>query len=207
MTTTAPWARASSTVRAALPSTCWKSSPCRRRSCGSTTFPTSNMGEPHTQEHLLLGKGNKGRAVASLRADGARQLHRLHHAVAHLLQLLHPRRRGSLLRPDREAPRRPAAPRLHRRGDPARGAQLRRHREPARQDPAPGGEGHRLQRDGQLDGPAAVPHLPRRQHHGLRARAPAGVQLGRVAGSAARALTRPTSASSTTPITTSPTWA
>ena len=31
-----------------------------------TTFPTSNMGEPHTQEHLLLGKGNKGRAVATL---------------------------------------------------------------------------------------------------------------------------------------------
>jgi Zn-dependent M16 (insulinase) family peptidase len=30
-----------------------------------TTYPTSNMGEPHTQEHLLLGKGNKGRAVAS----------------------------------------------------------------------------------------------------------------------------------------------
>jgi Zn-dependent M16 (insulinase) family peptidase len=30
-----------------------------------TTFPTSDMGEPHTQEHLLLGKGNKGRAVAS----------------------------------------------------------------------------------------------------------------------------------------------
>ena len=31
-----------------------------------TTFPTSDMGEPHTQEHLLLGKGNKGRAVATL---------------------------------------------------------------------------------------------------------------------------------------------
>ncbi len=29
------------------------------------TFPTSNMGEPHTQEHLLLGKGNVGRAVAA----------------------------------------------------------------------------------------------------------------------------------------------
>jgi Zn-dependent M16 (insulinase) family peptidase len=29
------------------------------------TFPTSNMGEPHTQEHLLLGKGNTGRAVAA----------------------------------------------------------------------------------------------------------------------------------------------
>ena len=26
-----------------------------------TTYPTSNMGEPHTQEHLLLGKGNAGR--------------------------------------------------------------------------------------------------------------------------------------------------
>jgi Predicted Zn-dependent peptidases, insulinase-like len=30
------------------------------------SFPTSDMGEPHTQEHLLLGHGNKGRAVASL---------------------------------------------------------------------------------------------------------------------------------------------
>ncbi len=29
------------------------------------TFPTSNMGEPHTQEHLLLGKGNVGRATAA----------------------------------------------------------------------------------------------------------------------------------------------
>ena len=29
------------------------------------TFPSSDMGEPHTQEHLLLGKGNKGREVAS----------------------------------------------------------------------------------------------------------------------------------------------
>src|SRR5512133_1504043 len=31
-----------------------------------TSYPTSNMGEPHTQEHLLLGKGNMGRAVANL---------------------------------------------------------------------------------------------------------------------------------------------
>jgi Zn-dependent M16 (insulinase) family peptidase len=30
-----------------------------------TTYPTSNMGEPHTQEHLLLGKGNQGRTLAS----------------------------------------------------------------------------------------------------------------------------------------------
>ena len=30
-----------------------------------TTYPTSNMGEPHTQEHLLLGKGNKGRELGS----------------------------------------------------------------------------------------------------------------------------------------------
>lgn len=29
------------------------------------TFPVSNMGEPHTQEHLVLGKGNVGRAVAA----------------------------------------------------------------------------------------------------------------------------------------------
>ncbi|HTM20360.1 MAG TPA: hypothetical protein VL172_07635, partial [Kofleriaceae bacterium] len=32
------------------------------------TFPTSDQGEPHTQEHLLLGKGTKGRTVASLEA-------------------------------------------------------------------------------------------------------------------------------------------
>jgi predicted Zn-dependent peptidase len=30
------------------------------------SWPTSDMGEPHTQEHLLLGKGNKGRYVADL---------------------------------------------------------------------------------------------------------------------------------------------
>jgi Zn-dependent M16 (insulinase) family peptidase len=30
------------------------------------SFPTSDKGEPHTQEHLLLGKGNKGRYSASL---------------------------------------------------------------------------------------------------------------------------------------------
>ena len=30
------------------------------------SFPTSNMGEPHTQEHLLLGHGNKGRNAAGL---------------------------------------------------------------------------------------------------------------------------------------------
>lgn len=30
-----------------------------------TTYPTSNMGEPHTQEHLLLGKGTRGRALGS----------------------------------------------------------------------------------------------------------------------------------------------
>jgi Zn-dependent M16 (insulinase) family peptidase len=30
------------------------------------TFPTSDMGEPHTQEHLLLGKGSRGRFLGSL---------------------------------------------------------------------------------------------------------------------------------------------
>src|SRR5215204_586564 len=29
------------------------------------SFPTSDKGEPHTQEHLLLGKGSVGRAVSS----------------------------------------------------------------------------------------------------------------------------------------------
>jgi hypothetical protein len=32
------------------------------------TYPTSDMGEPHTQEHLLVGKGNRGRQVASSEA-------------------------------------------------------------------------------------------------------------------------------------------
>lgn len=31
----------------------------------ANSFPTSDMGEPHTQEHLLLGKGSVGRAVSS----------------------------------------------------------------------------------------------------------------------------------------------
>ena len=30
------------------------------------SFPPSDQGEPHTCEHLLLGKGTKGRYVASL---------------------------------------------------------------------------------------------------------------------------------------------
>lgn len=30
------------------------------------SWPVSDRGEPHTQEHLLLGKGNQGRAVANL---------------------------------------------------------------------------------------------------------------------------------------------
>jgi Zn-dependent M16 (insulinase) family peptidase len=33
-----------------------------------TTYPTSNMGEAHTQEHLLVGKGSKGRALGSKEA-------------------------------------------------------------------------------------------------------------------------------------------
>ncbi|MCA9679878.1 MAG: hypothetical protein KC464_32910, partial [Myxococcales bacterium] len=32
------------------------------------SFPTSDQGEPHTQEHLLLGKGNRGRAFGSKQA-------------------------------------------------------------------------------------------------------------------------------------------
>jgi Zn-dependent M16 (insulinase) family peptidase len=32
------------------------------------TFPTSDRGEPHTQEHLLLGKGNRGRLFGSVEA-------------------------------------------------------------------------------------------------------------------------------------------
>lgn len=33
-----------------------------------TTYPTSDKGEPHTQEHLLLGKGNRGRRLGSFEA-------------------------------------------------------------------------------------------------------------------------------------------
>ncbi|MEO6773205.1 MAG: hypothetical protein ABI467_09295 [Kofleriaceae bacterium] len=32
------------------------------------TYPTSDRGEPHTQEHLLLGKGNRGRRLGSSEA-------------------------------------------------------------------------------------------------------------------------------------------
>src|SRR6185437_14049517 len=31
----------------------------------ANTFPVSDKGEPHTQEHLLVGKGNVGRALAA----------------------------------------------------------------------------------------------------------------------------------------------
>jgi hypothetical protein len=30
------------------------------------TFPTTDQGEPHTQEHLLIGKGSKGRALSTI---------------------------------------------------------------------------------------------------------------------------------------------
>jgi len=33
-----------------------------------TSFPTSDKGEPHTQEHLLLGKGDRGRKLGSAQA-------------------------------------------------------------------------------------------------------------------------------------------
>jgi hypothetical protein len=33
-----------------------------------TSFPTSDKGEPHTQEHLLLGKGDRGRRLGSMEA-------------------------------------------------------------------------------------------------------------------------------------------
>ncbi len=33
-----------------------------------TSFPTSDKGEPHTQEHLLLGKGDRGRRLGSFEA-------------------------------------------------------------------------------------------------------------------------------------------
>src|SRR5439155_15970154 len=32
------------------------------------SFPTSDQGEPHTQEHLLLGKGDRGRKLGSFEA-------------------------------------------------------------------------------------------------------------------------------------------
>src|SRR5258706_9150959 len=33
-----------------------------------SSYPTSDKGEPHTQEHLLLGKGNRGRRLGSFEA-------------------------------------------------------------------------------------------------------------------------------------------
>src|SRR6185436_17633359 len=62
---TSRWARASFMRKAASRSISCRSSPCRRATPGSTAFPSPTR-EPHTQEHLLLGKGTTGRAFASL---------------------------------------------------------------------------------------------------------------------------------------------
>ena len=112
------------------------------------SFPTCDKGEPHTQEHLLLGKGDRGRKFGSYAGDVAR--------------------RSRARSPSSGAPRITSTPspgatrsgrcspssidallasRLHRRGDPPRGAQLRR-RQGRRRHAAARGEGHRLQRDG-----------------------------------------------------------
>ena len=107
-------------------STTCASSPRRRRYIWVNTFPTSDKGEPHTQEHLLLGKGDRGRRLGSMRGDGARRVERVHRAVAHRYHFPHRRRPRRVLAGVPEPARRDAQPRLHRRGDPPRGPQLRR---------------------------------------------------------------------------------
>ena len=63
-----------------------------------TAPPTSDKGEPHTQEHLLLGKGNRGRAVATLGDADDVVVERVHGAVADVLLLQHNGGCGCLLR-------------------------------------------------------------------------------------------------------------
>ena len=91
----------------------------------------------------------------------------LHRDLAHELLLQHQRGPRHLLRHLRRAAARDAAPRLQRRRDPARGAQLRRHEE-RRRHAAPGGEGHGLQRDGGLDGQRRLAGLAGAEPRGLR---------------------------------------
>jgi hypothetical protein len=54
-----------------------------------TTYPTSNMGEPHTQEHLPLAKGQQRRRRRQPGRDVAGEHERLYRAGAHLLRILH----------------------------------------------------------------------------------------------------------------------
>jgi hypothetical protein len=90
------------------------------------TFATSDQGEPHTQEHLLLLRGVRGRTLATKGLDVARDELGLHRDLAHELLLQHRRGHRHLLRRYASSSG-DAASRLQRRGDPPRGAQLRRH--------------------------------------------------------------------------------
>ena len=129
-TPTSRSARASCTTRPASRSTTCASRRRRRASSGSTRSRPSDKGEPHTQEHLLLGKGDRGRKLGSVEAMALARVERVHRAVAHRVSLPHRRRPRRVLAGVREPARRAAQPRLHRRGDPPRGAQLRRRQGP-----------------------------------------------------------------------------
>ena len=115
------------------------------------SFPVSDKGEPHTQEHLLMGKGNIGRAFA------ASQSMTLTEATAFTMQwrtcYSFNTKAGLPVFYDefKLRARGPASPRLHRRRDSPRSPQLRRVGE-SRHSPAPARrEGHRLQRNDQFD--------------------------------------------------------
>ena len=125
-TPTSRSARGSSTTRPASRSTTCGSSARRRASSGCNSFPTSDQGEPHTQEHLLLGKGDRGRRLGSSEAMALARVSAFteqwrtayhFHTVAgtDVFWPVFENQLDALLQP-----------RLHRRGDPARGAQLRR---------------------------------------------------------------------------------
>jgi Zn-dependent M16 (insulinase) family peptidase len=75
------------------------------------SFPTSDRGEPHTQEHLLLGKGNVGRAMSGLEGMSLanssaftqqwRTAYHMHTAAgAEIFYTLFERQTDALLHPD-----------------------------------------------------------------------------------------------------------
>ena len=67
------------------------------------TFATSDQGEPHTQEHLLLLRGMRGRTLGGQGSMSLVDELGLHRELAHQLLLQHRRRRGRLLRRLRRA--------------------------------------------------------------------------------------------------------
>src|SRR6185312_5819248 len=60
-----PCSPSSATASTSAASRCTRSISMPPAHLWVTTFPTSDKGEPHTQEHLLLGKGNRGRRLGS----------------------------------------------------------------------------------------------------------------------------------------------